>query len=481
MVKITDLMYDFLDAQDNKKHKIAIIGDVIIDEYYKIKVDKISSEFPIPIMQSSQSGQPHITKPGGAGNVASQLCNFNTNVTLFGIADQAAAKCLKDNGIKFIFEEADSFVPRKKRFYTDNFSAVCRWDIEDDIEDSPTLLLLRKRLFQKIERYIEQEDPSVVILSDYGKGLFDHNLAKEIITLCNYFDIPTIVDPKSGNIDKWSDCTIFKPNHKEALNFAKLFSNDCIEKITDKLNCTATVVTHGEKGVYVYEKSRPSYHYTLCQKIDLRSEIGAGDCFAAIFALAYACKFNIQQCSMIAHNAGSVYVQHKHNKSISPFDLEKYVDPIEAKIQSQSNLSKILKSNFDGKKVVMTNGCFDLLHIGHIECIKTAKECGDILVVAVDSDENVARLKGKGRPVDGLDERMLKIASLSFVDFVTSFTGNPDIVINNIPSISVLVKGKVDSVDKIIGGDLVDDVVIVPELSSISTTSKINKIQSCPH
>jgi D-beta-D-heptose 7-phosphate kinase/D-beta-D-heptose 1-phosphate adenosyltransferase len=207
------------------------------------------------------------------------------------------------------------------------------------------------------------------------------------------------------------------------------------------------------------------FEYSPQKKIEAISVIGAGDCFVAFLALALGCGFDIAESAEIAFEAGAVYVQRKYNKPVSPSDL----------ISSSKKVDVSLLRKMDCK-LVFTNGCFDILHVGHLELLRKAKTFGDKLVVAVNSDESIQRLKGDGRPINCLEDRMEMLASLEFVDFVVSF--EEDTPYNLIQEImpEVLVKGK-DWNGNVVGSDLVKQVEIVEMIPGRSTTKIIEKVK----
>jgi D-beta-D-heptose 7-phosphate kinase/D-beta-D-heptose 1-phosphate adenosyltransferase len=478
MINVQKLICQFLAAQEKESITVAVVGDILLDEYYEVRVNRISPEFPVPVMLSRTEG-PHLVLPGGAALTAWALTPFNTKVALFGCVDNASRIQLESFPFDLMTENHHHQTPLKRRFYDKDF-ALPRWDIEeqDDFNDE-NWEAARERLVLRLDHYIEKEDPDIIILSDYGKGLFQDGFAQEVISLCNDLDVPTIVDPKGGDLSQWYGCTIFKPNKSEADSFVKTYDiSDSHAGLTQELHCEATVVTAGGDGVVTYPKKQRGSCYTIDKPVSGHplGYSGAGDCFAAVYAIAYAHNFNVREASMIAYNAASIYVQTKYNNPVTPHQLRKHIDPIGAKMPSSQELTKILEVTKGTR--VFTNGCFDLLHGGHIHVMQEAKKIGDVLIVAVDSDENVKRLKGEDRPVNSLYQRMQIIASLGFVDFVVPFTGEVDELLRQLPKMDFLVKSSDYKADEVIGADLVEQVVIVPRLDGYSTTDTVAKIKN---
>lgn len=476
MFNSQSLIQEFIKTVKSSKEKlkIGVIGDIIIDEYFEIEVNRISPEFPIQVLHSSNN-EPTATLPGGAANVAMQLSKLPVDCTLFGVADNDAAQKISKKGFNLVTQDCGIATPRKRRFYNSGIP-LTRWDVENITHlNKDKWMQAREHLVEKLEKFCYQQ-PDIIIMSDYAKGLFYGDFAQTIIEMCLDYDIPTLVDPKKEPLEQWNKCTIFKPNHSEATKFANNH-NIYLENIKNQLECEAVVITDGENGVHIYEQSKPKFHHKLEEKVKQKSVVGAGDCFSSFYAVAYAFGFNFRESSIIAHHAGSIYIGNQPNRPITIFDIRRNVNKIESKIQqSAGELSQILKE-MNGRKV-FTNGCFDLLHCGHLESLKFAKSQGDILIVAVDSDANCRELKGESRPIHKLEDRMKMLASLEYVDFVIPFSGSPYETIKKLTPIECLVKGGSYSADEIIGTELVERVAICPLLDDISTTKIINRINS---
>ena len=241
--------------------------------------------------------------------------------------------------------------------------------------------------------------------------------------------------------------------------------------LMNRLNCKSVIITKGSAGAKGIVKNASGWfsHYPH-KNIDANSVIGAGDCFAAFLSLGIGLKLHEMDCMKIACEASFVYVQRKNNNPITYYDYLKHIDPIQAKFIEPNKIPK-------NGKLVFTNGCFDNLHKGHLFSLKCAKNFGDKLVLSVNSDESVKRLKGEKRPIFNLEERMTMLANLEMVDYVVSF--NEDTPYELIKEImpDVLVKGG-DWAGNIVGSDLVKEVHTAPILKDISTNKKIEKIKN---
>lgn len=458
---MSNLVKEFLNRNRKKRLNIHCVGDAMVDEYYKVKVSRISPEFPMPIMSSSDDYA--IRKPGGVANVAHQLKQFNVERTLVCFNDVTVQGVFYEHGLSPLHISNDmrlqAHLPVKRRFL-DGTIQVNRWDIE-------------KRncgiMVEKIDEYHElyaklvektQMNPNVVIFSDYDKGFFYPGAHIHFPSL--YPNAVSIVDPKRGPISRWHGCNIFKPNTKEAEDLSgKRKWQDQAKFFMDALGCDAVVITHSGDGVFGSTKDG-LFEYKPDTKVDVNSTVGAGDCFGAIFAVAVGHGFSVPEASEIAYSAGAVYVQHNMNRPCSPAEL------VEDGLVVPADLAK---RDF---KLVFTNGCFDILHEGHLKTLKFAKSKGDKLVVAVNSDDSVKRLKGEGRPVVPLAQRMKILSGLQYVDFVISF--DQDTPYNLIAAVKpdVLVKGAQYAKDEIVGADLVKEVFRAPMVDGVSTTKILN-------
>lgn len=458
-MEVERLTREFLSKVRQKRLEIHCLGDGMVDEYYSVQVNRISPEFPMPIMTATNS-EP-VYRPGGVANVAHQMKRFNVQVALHTFPDENADAAWHQCGVWRSYWHEPLFhahLPIKRRFL-DNGIQVTRWDIEQ-----PRCGYTDEQIEEYMSAfcsYLEtnQRQPDVAIFSDYDKGFFSSS--KRIID--GYKDTITIVDPKSENLWQWNNCTIFKPNAKEAFLLSGYMEwKDQCKYFQDHLTCPSVVITCGGSRV-VGISGNEFFCYQPDRRVAVESVVGAGDCFAAFLAMAVGHGFSVHEASQIAFDAGATYVQNKMNRPICPAELSRVgiVDP-----------EDLMNRDF---KLVFTNGCFDILHEGHLKTLEYAKSKGERLVVAINSDASVKRLKGESRPVKPLAQRMAVMAGLKMVDYVVSFEEDtPYEVIQKICP-DVLVKGSDYQMDTIIGADIVPEVFRAPILEGLSTTRLLNR------
>lgn len=471
-MEINELTEKFLWRNKKRQTKIAVIGDAMIDEYFYVDASRVSPEFPVPVMRSDWDS-PALTVPAGAGNVAMQFQHWNVDLQLFGLLDKPTSDLLLENNINIVdcvfpgnyLATQDFHCPIKRRYYQGQFP-LCRWDVEAVNYGVADLELHQAKL---CEAY-RATKPEVAVFSDYNKGLFGKKVAQ---WFAEEGDTITIVDPKKGPIDKWRGCTIFKPNQKEAeeLSGAKDWKNQC-NFFQRAIGCMAVVITQSGEGV-VGKVMDKFFEYRPAQYKPCQSVIGAGDCFSAFLAMTMAHNFDIVDAVKIAWEAAAVYVQSRHNQPVTAHDLQKHIDPIKAKYVVPEFLTDRPKDH----KLIFTNGCFDLIHEGHIRLLQQAKKLGTHLVVALNTDSSTSRLKGLARPIQDLQERSAIISGLECVDYVVSFDEDTPAEVLNIIKPNVIVKGGDYKPEEVVGHELAE-VAIIALMPGKSTTAKINKINA---
>ena len=368
----------FIELNEKNRITAAVVGDAVIDEYYLVNADRVSPEFPIPVMLSTALA-PTYSLPGGAANVAYQFKHFNATCNLFSFLDKLSQEVFEDAGINARHgtgfnsgtwaRNRVKHVPIKRRLYQGDFP-LCRWDIEYKSYGNTTEHL--NKIHNCLYEELRTIQPEIVILSDYDKGFFTQ-YSRDLWLKSSAI---SIVDVKKGPASNWKGCTIFKCNIKEAEDLCgfKSTPNYQCDYLLNETGAEVVIITDGGNGVYGVLGTawgNKYFEYKPKKSVVANSVIGAGDCFAAFLALAYAQKMPIEECVEVAFESGAIYVKNKHNKPITPYDLLSHDDHVTAKFVKPESLAK---RDF---KLVFTNGCFDILHDAHIELLKFARSKGD--------------------------------------------------------------------------------------------------------
>lgn len=458
-------MSDIFEKIICSKLKIGIIGDSMLDEYYNVNVKKISPEFPIPVMHSEKSDAAEIL-PGGAANVAYQLRNINENTFLCSFLDSQAFNILDKYGIDTSLSVCvDPFcIPRKKRFYSQDFPTY-RWDVEKENYGMDEETLLSKSI--ELRNKIISQNFDVLIFSDYNKGIFINSV---LSSLSKEHPCPLrIVDPKK-DIKKWHGCTLIKPNSLEAFAITnKKCKEDQIKSIIEQTDCKQVIITSEGNGFLGYDDN--FFEYKNKNKTQhANSVIGAGDCFIAFLGLCLGNKVPLNLSAEFSFQMGLIYVTEKHNKPLS-------VDVIKKKtlgyLSKVIDYKDVIQRDF---KLVVTNGCFDVLHAGHIENLQFAKKQGDKLLVLVNGDQSVSRLK-PNRPINKLKHRMQMLAAIECVDFVSYFDEDTPFDAMSKLKPDVLVKGEDYKNKNVVGSEFSSKIVFAPLVDGLSTTKLLESLK----
>lgn len=463
---------------------ILVVGDFMIDKYIDGSVNRISPEAPIPVLSIDSVKY----KLGGAGNVVMNVKSFGANVRCVAcigydengtmIADE-----LKKNGVDttYIFRTKRQKTICKTRVVSKNQQFI---RIDEELIEAPP-----KEIFNQICAELQQIMSGIdaVIISDYGKGFVSEDIAQTFIKFARSSGIPVIVDPKGSQYQKYAGATICTPNFKELCEFARkpLKKEDEIEKnckkMCDSLAIDCVMVTRSEKGISVFDAAtgeKNDYPTFVQEVVDVT---GAGDTVISIVAIAYSLGADLGYCAKIANKAASIVIT-KFGVATTTIDEIRFFDSLAKtdKVRSKDSLKMIaMELKKRGKKVVFTNGCFDILHAGHILTFQRAREYGDILIVGLNSDRSIKRLKGENRPIIDEKNRAKLLSSISYIDFVVIF--EEDTPHNLIASIvpDVLIKGA-DWEGNIVGSEIVEKnggaVMTVPLQKGLSTTKIIDKI-----
>jgi D-beta-D-heptose 7-phosphate kinase/D-beta-D-heptose 1-phosphate adenosyltransferase len=459
---------------------ILVIGDIMLDINYNSIVNRTAPEADIPIYNISDVN--YIL--GGASNVAQNLNYLGINVELISvIGNDSYGEIMKKKIIEkkiqhHIFEDLRK-TTQKHRIFNNNKISV-RYDMEDTFDIS-------SELSNKIMNYImNKTNIDAIVISDYNKGLLTSQLCKEIIDYSNKNNIYTFVDPKIKNVEKYQNCFCFKPNMVECKAITGLLNENknidsMFKIIKQKINCKNTVITSGENGIYINNKSN---HITHFEKIDVIDVTGAGDIVLTVITYVYLKTKDLVLACKIANCIAGKSVQTIGNYNISNSEVEGYlhsntiINMNMNKIMHDYESDKITNIKNSNKKIVFTNGCFDILHSAHIKILQFSKKQGDILVVGINSDESIKRFKGSERPINNVDERSNILALFDFIDYIIIFNDDTPYNIIELLKPNILVKGSDYKKDDVVGANLVDDVILFDYIQNKSTTLIVNKIKN---
>jgi D-beta-D-heptose 7-phosphate kinase/D-beta-D-heptose 1-phosphate adenosyltransferase len=468
-------MNDFL----KKRCQILILGDLILDVYYKGNAGRISPEAPVPIVTVEDVAM----KLGGAANVANNVSKLNSSPVVIGLLGE------DDNGLhlkhlldanhieNYLLKTDDSTITKIR--VVAGIQQLVRVDFEKKLFVSS---FLEKQVTDTIKQNIEGKD--IIILSDYGKGFATTPICRLLIESCRKKKKILIVDPKGTDWEKYRGATIVTPNLKELSVIAgkEIVNEDTvIEEIgrhmINKYDLDYLLVTRSEKGMTFLDQNK-AYHIRT-EAAEVYDVSGAGDTVVAVLAVALASSMPFKEAVSIANKAAGIVVGKVGTVPITYGELQSSIGRLNSlhKIYTEDNCDDIIEYLRTMRKtIVFTNGCFDLLHKGHVLYLQEAKTKGDILVVGLNSDASVRALKGNSRPIKNEEERSVILSSLKVVDFVITFNSStPYNLIRKIKP-DVLVKGGDYRIKEVVGREFAKETVIIPYAEGYSTTSTINQI-----
>jgi D-beta-D-heptose 7-phosphate kinase/D-beta-D-heptose 1-phosphate adenosyltransferase len=462
--------------------KCLIVGDIILDRYLYGDVTRISPEAPIPIVKVAKKSDAL----GGAANVAGNVRGLCVDVELFGVIGddpngQTVLRLLAEKGIKFTGRLYDSTTCKTRVIGMSQ--QILRIDEEESRDISAEYAA---KLMNDIKA--SMTDARSVIISDYGKGVCTPWLCSEVIKASKNAGIQVIVDPKAKNWKKYAGADIITPNFREfcAVQHRDIENEETritrfAKNLIAKYDLGALLVTRSEKGMLYISTCGETLSYAATAQ-EVFDVSGAGDTVVATVAAFLAVGFNAWSAVEIANAAAGIVVGKLGTYPISLDEVASSLDrrgmEIEGKIVLIETLIPLVeKWRNAGEKIVFTNGCFDILHAGHVYYLKKASDLGNRLIIGLNSDSSVKRLKGETRPVNRQENRALLLSALKFVDAVTLF--DEDTPANLIKSIApdILVQGGDYRPEEVVGREFAGELVLIPYLDGFSSTGIIDKIK----
>ncbi|MEX0431330.1 bifunctional D-glycero-beta-D-manno-heptose-7-phosphate kinase/D-glycero-beta-D-manno-heptose 1-phosphate adenylyltransferase HldE [Spiribacter insolitus] len=473
-----------LEVPDFGAARVLVVGDVMLDRYWHGPTGRISPEAPVPVLRVDEED----LRPGGAANVAMNLGTLGAQVRIIGlIGDDDHGRLLESRlraaGVQPLLQRVDTHPTICKLRVISQRQQLMRLDFERPFTPSETAGLA--------DRFAEAlREADVVVVSDYAKGTLCG--VEGLIQDARRVGVPVLVDPKGTEWDRYAGATLLTPNLTEFQQYQAQHGNgdwdghqleQLAGQVIEQLSLAGMLITRGEEGMSLLYRDQPPFHLPAHAR-EVFDVTGAGDTVIALLAAALAAGADFRHATSLANLAASLVVAKVGTASVAVPELEAAAGVMHGnrEVLDSKTLQAILAPlRKRGEKVVMTNGCFDLLHAGHVHYLEQARRLGDRLVVAVNDDESVQRLKGEGRPVMPLAQRMSVLAALNAVDWVISFSEDTPAALIGEVLPDVLVKGGDYSPEQIAGYDAVTaaggEVRVLDFVEGESTSAIIDRIQ----
>jgi len=469
--------------------RVAVIGDLILDRYVFGAVERISPEAPIQVLRVEREE----LRVGGAGNVAANLRGLGAEVAAIAVVGRDAAGSLLRVELESILAEQGRHVledPGRPTIEKTRMVASAQQVLRVDREDArPLDEAIERQVLPAIDRAVAWAD--LVIVSDYGKGLLTEAVLRRVIEGGRAARKRVIVDPKGRDFRKYRGASIVTPNRVEAEQITGLTLagagalGEAGRRLVSELDLEAAVITLGAGGIYVHPRDGDPLRVEAVAR-DVYDVTGAGDTVAALLGLGLAAGAPLEDAVRIANVGAGIVVGKLGTATVTRAEIEVRLlkgTPFftSKQISSEDLVDRIAEIRAEGKSIVFTNGCFDVLHAGHVHFLEFARAQGDCLIVGLNGDRSVRELKGEGRPVFALRERMLLLGALEMVDYLVPFDGTTPLELIETIRPDVLVKGEDWKTKGVVGREVVEAhggrVVLAPLVPGLSTTSVVQRIR----
>ncbi len=466
---------------------VLVIGDLMLDRFRYGSVSRISPEAPVPVLLAKRE----LSMLGGAGNVVANIAALGGRCSILSVVgdDEAARECrallaktprchgelILDSGRK---------TTTKTRFVSGS-QQLFRYDEEDT---HPFTQLISERMIEAFDEMVEGFH--VVALSDYAKGTLNDLVMHHVIARCRALTIPVIVDPKRKDFAAYAGATVIKPNRSElaaATNTNCVVSDDWenAARQASALTGADILLTMSEEGMALYERGKPAVysHATTTEVFDVS---GAGDTAMAVFCSALAVRYTMEQATFLANAAAGAVVRKLGTAVITPEELNRELNRINKPLVDvvcdiETAKEQVASWRQEGLSVGFTNGCFDIVHAGHVELLRRSAEKCDRLVVGLNSDASVSRLKGAQRPIQPAASRAAVLAAMQDVDMVVIFEEDTPLGLIEALRPTDLIKGADYTEDQVVGGDIVKRdggrIHLVELVPGLSTTRAVERIK----
>lgn len=461
--------------------KVLVVGDVMLDRYWHGASSRISPEAPVPVVKVSQKDD----RPGGAANVALNMAALGAQVSLIGVigkdeAGEILQQRLQAAKVSTSFQISASHPTVTKLRVTSRHQQLLRMDFEEKFDAADANQIFNKTRHQLIQA-------GLLVLSDYAKGTLQD--CQSLIALAKSVGVPVLVDPKGTDFDMYKGASLLTPNLAEfeavvghCPDEASLVAKG--NALIARLNIEALLITRGEHGMTLLRPNQPELHLPARAR-EVFDVTGAGDTVIATVAASLATGLDVPHAVALANLAAGIVVGKQGTAVVNVPELRRAIiaeQGVERGVVTEEQLLMALEdARTSGEKIVFTNGCFDIIHAGHVGYLDDARKQGDRLIVAVNTDASIKRLKGEGRPINTLDRRMAVLAGLGAVDWVVPFDEDtPERLLRRLKP-DVLVKGGDYREDQVVGAELVKtyggQVKVLSFFDNCSTTSIVNRIR----
>ncbi len=464
-----------------KNRHVLIVGDVILDRYIIGNVGRISPEAPVPVVTTKSKR----TVLGGAANVANNIVSLGGTATIIGLIGDdedgtLVENMLSEQGITPFLYRILPYSITKTRVIGER-QQIAR--IDNEPSSFPFTEQDKKLILKQVGSILN--DVSCVVISDYGKGLLTQEFTQGLISLAVDHQVPTVVDPKGTEWNKYRKATVITPNLKELGEAfgSKLDNTDdkveqASEQIIKDIDVTAILTTRSEMGMsYVSNKE---IHHAPTDNQEVFDVSGAGDTVVSTIALSEKLNYSVPEQLYLANLTAGIVVGKRGTATVSIAEL---INAIHERrnifgrglVSLEILLNRLGEERKKGKRIVFTNGCFDILHRGHVTYLEEAKGLGDVLIVGLNSDASVTKLKGASRPINNEEDRAFMLSKLGGVDFVTIFSEDtPEKLIEQIRP-DVLVKGGDYKIEEVVGREYAGEVQLINFVDGYSTSLIIEK------